>query len=81
MPQDSSFTPECDEHMKPKIGMTFEGLEAVEEFYKSYAHHVGFGVRVGQQKKTEAQLLFGLNGLCESKSPTLVQDVQANSFP
>ena len=57
MPQDSSFTPECDEHLKPKLGMTFEGLETAQELYKSFAHHVSFGVRVGQQKKTENQLL------------------------
>ena len=37
----------------PKVGMEFEGLDAVEEFYKSYAHHVGFGVRVRQQKKLD----------------------------
>ena len=45
-----SFTPECDENFKPKVGMTFEGLEAVEKFYKAYAHESGFGVHIGQQK-------------------------------
>jgi hypothetical protein len=44
--------------------MVFEGLEAVEEFYKSYAHHVGFGVRVGQQKKTENQLVRTKRIMC-----------------
>jgi hypothetical protein len=44
----SSFTPECEENLKPKLGMIFEGLEAVENFYKSYAHESAFGVRVGQ---------------------------------
>lgn len=43
--------------MKPKVGTTFEGLDAVEEFYKSYAHHVGFGVRVGQQKKLNNEVV------------------------
>ena len=52
--QCTSFTPECDEHLKPKVGMTFEGLEAVEKFYKAYAHLSGFGVRIGQQEKYEA---------------------------
>ena len=30
--------------------MTFESMEAVEEFYKAYAHNVGFSVRIGQNK-------------------------------
>ena len=30
------------EHLKPKIGMIFDTLKDVEEFYKSYAHEVGF---------------------------------------
>lgn len=46
-----SFKPRCDEKLKPKVGRTFEGLETVEELYKSYRHHVCFGARVGQQKK------------------------------
>ena len=37
--------------------MTFQGLKAVEEFYKSYAHHSGFGVRIGQQKKLENEIV------------------------
>lgn len=61
---DSSFIPQCDENLKPKVGMIFEGLEAVEEFYKSYAHHVGFGVRVGQQKKLENQLVRTKRFMC-----------------
>ena len=48
-----SFTSRCNEKLKPTIGMTFEGLEAVEEFYKSSAHHVVFGVCVGQQRKLD----------------------------
>ena len=52
-----SFTPECDENLKPKVGMTFEGLEGVEKFYKAYAHQSGFGVRIGQQKKIENKVV------------------------
>ena len=52
-----SFTLECDENLKPKVGMEFEGLEAVEKFYKAYAHNAGFGVRIGQQKKTENKVV------------------------
>ena len=36
----SSFTPECEENLKPNLGMTFEGLEAVEKFFKFYGHEV-----------------------------------------
>ncbi|XP_048561012.1 protein FAR1-RELATED SEQUENCE 5-like [Triticum urartu] len=60
----SSFTPSCDEKLKPKVGMAFEGLEAVEEFYKSYAHHVGFGVRVGQQKKLNKEVVRTKRFMC-----------------
>ena len=34
--------------MKPKIGMTFADVDSTKEFYKCYAHRVGFSVRVGQ---------------------------------
>jgi hypothetical protein len=33
--------------------MTFESMEAVEEFYKAYAHNVGFSVRIGQKKTVD----------------------------
>ena len=52
-----SFTPECDENLKPKVGMAFEGLEAVEKFYKVYAHNAGFRVHIRQQKKTENKVV------------------------
>jgi hypothetical protein len=44
----STFTPECEDNLKPKLWMIFEALEAVEKFNKYYAHDSGFGVRVGQ---------------------------------
>ncbi|XP_024313699.1 protein FAR1-RELATED SEQUENCE 5-like [Brachypodium distachyon] len=62
--QCSSFTPKCDEKLKPKVGMEFKGLEAVEEFYKSYAHHVGFGVRIGQQKKLKNEVVRTKRFMC-----------------
>jgi hypothetical protein len=37
--------------LKPIVGMSFESLEDVEEFYKSYAHGIGFSVRIGAQLK------------------------------
>ena len=55
--QHSSFIPECEDNLKPQMGMTFEGLKAAEEFYKSYSHHSGFGVRIGQQKKLENEVI------------------------
>ena len=64
MLQCSSFIPECEDDLKPKVGMTFEGLKAVEEFYKSYAHQSGFGVRIGQQKKLENEVVRTKRYMC-----------------
>jgi hypothetical protein len=47
--QISSFIPACEDGTKAVIGISFESLQAVEEFYKSYAHDVGFSVRIGSQ--------------------------------
>jgi hypothetical protein len=49
--QYSTFVPECDDVFKPKVGMSFDSLDAVEEFYKIYAHEASFAVRVGAQNK------------------------------
>ncbi|XP_039822578.1 protein FAR1-RELATED SEQUENCE 5-like [Panicum virgatum] len=47
------------EHLKPKLGLIFDTLKDVEEFYKLYAHEVGFSVRVGQHKKKgNEEILF-----------------------
>jgi hypothetical protein len=64
MLQCSSYVPECDEKLKPKVGMIFEGIEAVEEFYKSYAHPMGFGVRDAQQKKLQNAVVRTKRFLC-----------------
>jgi hypothetical protein len=40
------------------VGMIFDTLSDVENFYKSYAHNVGFSVRVGQHKKENDEILF-----------------------
>jgi len=40
------------------VGMIFDTLADVEEFYKLYAHEVGFSVRVGQHKKQNEEILF-----------------------
>jgi hypothetical protein len=35
--------------MKPVVGMSFDSIKSVEEFYKSYAHKVGVSVHIGPQ--------------------------------
>jgi hypothetical protein len=40
------------------VGMAFDTLTDVENFYKAYAHEVGFSVRVGQHKKQKEEILF-----------------------
>jgi hypothetical protein len=30
--------------------MSFDDVKSVEKFYKTYAHDIGFSVRIGQQK-------------------------------
>jgi hypothetical protein len=49
--QFSSFVPDCKYELKPVVGMAFDSLEAVEEFYKTYAHEVEFVVRIGPEMK------------------------------
>ncbi|KAJ1284432.1 hypothetical protein BS78_03G203600 [Paspalum vaginatum] len=34
----------------PYVGMPFENIHAVENFYKEYARDIGFALRVGQQR-------------------------------
>jgi hypothetical protein len=38
----SSFSPKCEENLKPKLGIIFEGLEAVEKFYKQSDEGIDF---------------------------------------
>jgi hypothetical protein len=45
------FVPTCDDALKPVVGMKFDSLQAIEEFYKAYAHEVGFSARIGAQGK------------------------------
>jgi zinc finger SWIM domain-containing protein 3 len=40
--------------MKPTVGMSFDSIYDVEEFYKEYAHEGGFSVHIGSQN-----MLFG----------------------
>ena len=43
--------PPCDDQLKPLVGMIFDTLEEDEEFYKTYAHNVGFSVRNSSETK------------------------------
>ncbi|KAG2566838.1 hypothetical protein PVAP13_7NG238700 [Panicum virgatum] len=54
----STYTPDCDDTMKPKIGMTFADVDLAKEFYKCYAHHVGFSVRIGQHKAIDGVVCY-----------------------
>lgn len=55
--QSSSWTPECDASKEPKVGMIFNDIQSAQDFYIAYASHVGFSVRVGQQKKKDGVVL------------------------
>uniref|UniRef100_M8BQ57 Protein FAR1-RELATED SEQUENCE n=1 Tax=Aegilops tauschii TaxID=37682 RepID=M8BQ57_AEGTA len=75
--QGSSYTPECDDDIRPAIGMTFMDLKAAKDFYEAYAHHVGFSVRVGQHKTgngviTHNRFYFDREGFHEERKGLLV---------
>jgi cytochrome oxidase Cu insertion factor (SCO1/SenC/PrrC family) len=40
------------------VGMTFDSVDDVEKFYKSYVHESGFSVRIGQHKKQNEDILI-----------------------
>jgi hypothetical protein len=42
---------DVERNSKPMIGMAFDTLEDVENFYRDYARDAGFSIRIGQQKK------------------------------
>jgi len=44
--------PICEEELKPREGLEFANLEESENFYKSYAHFIGFSIRKSSSKKT-----------------------------
>ncbi|KAJ1288245.1 hypothetical protein BS78_02G075700 [Paspalum vaginatum] len=54
----SSFIPECQESLKPVVGMAFDSIDDVEKFYKSYAHEARFSVRIGQHKKRNEEIFI-----------------------
>jgi hypothetical protein len=42
---------DVERNSKPMIGMAFDTLEDVENFYRDYARDAGFSILIGQQKK------------------------------
>lgn len=49
----STYEPECDDNLQPVIGMQFDTWEEGMAFYKSYAHEVGFSVRIWTTHKDD----------------------------
>ena len=47
----SEIYPNCDDEFKPHPGNIFDSLQEGIEFYKQYAHHVGFSVRLSSETK------------------------------
>ena len=41
--------PNCDKEFKPHLGMIFDSTEEGVEFYKRYAHHLRFSVRLSSE--------------------------------
>ncbi|KAJ1381231.1 Zinc finger, PMZ-type [Sesbania bispinosa] len=50
-PSEHEWVPNCVEELKPKVGQQFDTLKEGEEFYKRYAHNVGFSVRCSSETK------------------------------
>jgi len=50
------WIPICDEELKPREGLEFANLEECENFYKSYAHFLGFSIRKSSLKKTNEEV-------------------------
>ncbi|XP_057793090.1 protein FAR1-RELATED SEQUENCE 5-like [Salvia miltiorrhiza] len=47
------FFPECDDSLKPRVGLVFPTLEVAEEFYDNYARDCGFETRKGAIRRTK----------------------------
>ncbi|KAJ1414239.1 FAR1 DNA-binding domain [Sesbania bispinosa] len=50
-PPENEWVPNCVEELKPKVGQQFDTLEEGKNFYKRYAHNVGFSVRCSSETK------------------------------
>jgi hypothetical protein len=78
--QNSSFEPDCSDEMKSVVGMTFDTLEEVEEFYKTYAHEANFAICIGPQIKVldrvEKKRFYCTRQGFMSKKKSIVPSVQ-----
>jgi len=45
--------PIYEEELKPREGLEFANLEECDNFYKSYAHFIGFSIQKSSSKKTK----------------------------
>jgi hypothetical protein len=52
-----SYVHDVETSSNPVIGMTFDGIEDVQKFYKDYARDAGFSIRISQQKKGNEETL------------------------
>ena len=70
--------PNCDEEFKPHSGMIFDSMEEGVEFYKRYAHHVGFSVRLSSEMKRKGVIhwkycVCAKEGWHQEKEPELME--------
>ncbi|KAK1296149.1 Protein FAR1-RELATED SEQUENCE 5 [Acorus calamus] len=59
-----------DRPWEPFVGMEFESAEALKTFYKTYASHLGFGIRAGvlRRSRTDDAVIMR-SFLCSRESP------------
>ncbi|XP_031120342.1 protein FAR1-RELATED SEQUENCE 5-like [Ipomoea triloba] len=58
------WIPNCEDGIKPKIGMTFSTLDAVVSSYKNYAAKVGFDIRSSSVMKSNDEVILSKYILC-----------------
>ncbi|XP_020242964.1 protein FAR1-RELATED SEQUENCE 5-like [Asparagus officinalis] len=64
---DDLVMPIVDEHLKPKIGMTFDNLEEAEKFYKNYGKVGGFDIRNSTTNYGKDRELIGKSYVCSKE--------------
>ena len=70
--------PVCDDEFKPSPSVIFDSLEEGIDFYKNYAHHVGFSVRLSSTKKVNGIICWkyyycSKEGWHKEKEPELIE--------
>ncbi|XP_020272329.1 protein FAR1-RELATED SEQUENCE 5-like [Asparagus officinalis] len=64
---DNLVVPIVDEHLKPKIGMTFGNLEDAEKFYRNYGKAGGFDIRNSTTNYGKDRELIGKSYVCSKE--------------